>query len=81
MTITIQSAAQARGYSGFDHLLDDGPLQAMVGRTYKNIEAAARAAGRLLKGTQDRRCAGSPVILTDAEGNGWRRWTDGSTVA
>ena len=73
-TVKIASARIARGYSGYDHLLDDRPLDAMTGMTYTSLEAAARAAGRLLRGTQDRRCASGPVILTDDSGNGWVRW-------
>jgi hypothetical protein len=74
MSITITDARLARGYSGYDHLLDDQPLSAIIGRSYASLEAAAKAAGRALRGTQDSRCASTPVILTDSEGNGWVRW-------
>lgn len=79
--ITIGSARLARGYSGCDHLLDDSPLAAMVGRTYKTEAAAARAAGKLLRGTQDRRCDGGPVILLDEHGAGSTWWTTGGRVS
>lgn len=78
--ITIMHARQAHGYSGCDHLLDDGPLAAIIGRQFHNLAAAAKAAGKALRGTQDRRCAGAPVWLTDDAGNSWRVWADG-TVA
>lgn len=78
--MTITDARIARGYSGYDHLLDDSPLEAMAGQSYRDVAAAARAAGRYLRGTQDQRCAGAPVILTDDAGNGWRRWTDGTAA-
>lgn len=69
--IKIADARQARGYSGFDHLLDDRPLAGLVGRSFRTLAAAAKEARKLLKGTQDRRCAGAPVTLFDDEGNGW----------
>jgi hypothetical protein len=80
MAITITNARLAHGYSGYDHLLDNRPLDVMVGCTYRNLAAAAKAAWKLLHGTQDRRCASAPVILTDDHGNGWTRWTDGTAV-
>ena len=85
MTITITKARQARGYSSCDHLLDDSPLDSMIGRSYRDLAAAARAAGKLLKGTQDRRCAGAPVFLftVDEDGNESAyapRWTDGTSA-
>lgn len=75
--IAISSAQHARGYSAWDHLLDDAPLAAMAGRSYRDMGAAARAAAKLTRGTQDRRCAGSPFILTDSDGNGWTYWGNG----
>jgi len=78
--ITITHASIARGYSGYDHLLDDSPLAALVGRTYRDLRTAARAAGRALKGTQDRRCAGAPVWLSYVAGGvecASRLWTNG----
>ena len=77
--IKITDARIARGYSSYDHLLDDQPLAAIIGREYRTLASAARDAGRALRGTQDRRC-GSPqvVCLYDESGNGWRLWTDGS---
>lgn len=62
MSITITDARIARGYSGYDHLLDDAPLSAMIGRSYRDLSAAAKAAGKLLKGTQDRRCTTAPAM-------------------
>lgn len=61
--ITITDARFARGHSGWDHLLDDSPLSALVGRTYRSLRAATQAATRAIRGTQDRRCANSPVTL------------------
>lgn len=81
MSITIGSIRQANGYSGCDHLLDDSHLVSMIGRTYPSAAAAAKAAGRLLKGTQDRRCAGAPVLILDEHGNGSRYWTDGTPAS
>jgi hypothetical protein len=78
--ITVGSASLARGYSAWDHLLDDRPLRAMIGREYPSYAAAARAAHRLLAGTQDRRCAGAPVWILDEEGTGSPYWDDGSVA-
>lgn len=61
--ITITNARFARGYSGWDHLLDDSPLASIIGRTYRSLSAATKAAARAIRGTQDRRCAYSPVTL------------------
>lgn len=74
MTITITRARLAHGYSGYDHLLDDAPLNAMIGRSYADLDEAAAHAGRLIEGTQDRRCAPAPVRLTDETGAEWIRW-------
>lgn len=74
----VGSARLARGYSGYDHLLDDSPLASMEGQTFATPASAARHAGKLLAGTQDRRCAGGPVILLDAEGTGATYWADGT---
>lgn len=78
MSITIGSVTLASGYSGYDHLLDDSPLHPMRGKTYPSLEKAAKAAGKLLEGTQDRRCAGIPVCVLDDTGSGGYYWTDGT---
>ncbi len=63
MSIKVESASIARGYSGYDHLLNDRPLQAMIGRTYRDLAAAGKAAQKILNGTQDERCSFTPVHI------------------
>lgn len=45
--VTVKSIGQHCGYSRWDHLLDDGPLQDMIGRTYRDAAAAKRAANNI----------------------------------
>ncbi len=47
--VTIKSIGQKCGYTRADHLLDDGPLQDMIGRTYRDAAAAKRAANNIQK--------------------------------
>jgi len=47
--VTIKRIGQARGYSATDHLLSDGPLEAMIGRSYRDAAAATRAANNIQK--------------------------------
>lgn len=42
--VTVKNIGLCAGYSGQDHMLDDGPLQSMIGRTYRDAGAAKRAA-------------------------------------
>lgn len=47
--VTVKRIGQQHGYSGEDHLLNDGPLTAMIGRTYRDAKAAKRAANNIQK--------------------------------
>lgn len=47
--VTVKRIGQCRGYSGEDHLLDDGPLTSMIGRSYRDAAAAKRAANNVQK--------------------------------
>lgn len=72
MAIKVKDARFARGYSGYDHLLDDSPLRSIIGREFATLAAAGRAAERAADGTQDKRCASGPVLITDADGRTWK---------
>lgn len=45
--VTVIDAWNQRGWSREDHLLDDGPLSALVGRTFRSLYAMRKAAHRL----------------------------------
>jgi len=45
--VTVKRIGQCTGYSREDHLLDDGPLTSMIGRTYRDAAAAKRAANNI----------------------------------
>ena len=81
MSIVVGSATFARGFSGFDHLIDDSALNGMVGKSFRSFKAAAKAAHKMAKETQHR-CIHSttPIIILDADGNGSRYWNDGTTA-
>lgn len=64
MVITLEHACHARGYTGWDHLLDDTPLSDLIGRRYRSVGEARRAAERVSMRSQDRRCRNAPVRLT-----------------
>ena len=76
--IKIGSVRLARGYTGYDHLLDDEPLRALTGRTFASPAAVCEAAERLLADTQDARCAGAPIVILDERGTGSIWWLDGT---
>lgn len=44
MNITITNAWTQRGWSHADHLIDDGRLTELVGRTFRSLAVAAQAA-------------------------------------
>lgn len=79
MSITVTNATIAEGYSGYDHLIDNSPLRKIVGCTFPSLQAAAKAAGKALRGTQDKRCAPAPVWIETEDGS-WRVWGDGSVA-
>lgn len=45
--IIIESAWTQRGWDGCDHLIDDGPISRVVGRTFRTPNEALLAAARL----------------------------------
>jgi hypothetical protein len=59
--ITLKHISQAHGYSSDDHLLDDGPLQDLIGCSFRSIADLRRRANAIQARTQDRRCARPPI--------------------
>lgn len=47
--VTVKRIGLCQGYSGRDHMLSDGPLQDMIGRSYRDAAAAKRAANNIQK--------------------------------
>jgi hypothetical protein len=47
--LQVIRAFNQRGWSSTDHLLDDSPLEGMVGRNYKTLRGLKQAAQRLAK--------------------------------
>lgn len=52
--ITIKNAYHKRGYSGRDHLLSDSELEPVIGRQFRSVAEARRAAEKLSSGTAGR---------------------------
>ena len=61
--IVVTGAWQRQGYTGWDHLLDDSPLESIIGRNFSSLAEARKAATRALRGTQDQRCDGAPIEI------------------
>ena len=49
--ITVKDAWHKRGYSGSDHLLSDHELEPVIGREFRSVAEARKAAERLSTGT------------------------------
>lgn len=45
--LTVTNAFNQRGWSSIDHLIDDKPLQGMIGREYRTLSGLTQAANRL----------------------------------
>lgn len=46
--ITIKRASYARGYSGDDHMLNDGELSDVIGRTFRDVKQAKKEIEKLV---------------------------------
>lgn len=66
--IMIGKAGIARGYSGYDHLIDGSELHALVGRKFRSVASALKAANREIQRTADRRVRIAPAEIMTAEG-------------
>lgn len=45
--LTVINARNQRGWSATDHLIDDTPLFALIGKTFKNLKELSNEAHRL----------------------------------
>ena len=59
--ITLEAIGQSHGYSGYDHLLNDGPLQDLVGQSFRSVADLRRRANKVQDSSLDRRCAPPPI--------------------
>lgn len=59
--VKIKNAWHCRGYSSLDDPLTDSELEPIIGRQFRSVAEARKAAQRLSSGTS-RRCA-VPIIL------------------
>jgi len=59
--ITVKNAWHKRGYSGSDHLLADWELEPVIGRQFRSVNEAKKAAAKLSTGTSGR--ANVPIGL------------------
>ncbi len=63
--LTVTHAANQRGWTSRDHLIDDRPMRAMVGKSYSDIEA--------IKAYADDKAETFPVVyFVDEAGQEWR---------
>ena len=60
--VTVMSIKYCRGYTACDHLIDDTPLEGIVGESFSNVAAIRRAVKAIEEASpQDRRCRLAPV--------------------
>ena len=62
--VTITSAGLAHGYSGWDHLITGHECEDVIGRRYRSVGEARRAAEAAVAREGDRRVRVAPVALT-----------------
>ena len=60
--ITLKGIRQKRGYTGYDHLLKDGPLEDLIGEQFGNVADLKARVNDVQARTQDRRCARPPIV-------------------
>ncbi len=61
--ITLKNIRQRHGYSGYDHLLDDGPLQVLVGQRFASLGVLRKRANTIQARSQDKRCGRPPISV------------------
>jgi len=74
MAITIKAAGLAHGYSGHDHLITGRECEGVVGRTFRSVAEARRAAEREVAHEADRRVRVAPVEMEIRFASGETRW-------
>lgn len=70
--ITVTKAGFSQGYTGYDHLLDSTGMADVVGRSFRSV-GEARKAARQAAGPQDRRCSLTPVWVEVMFADGEKR--------
>lgn len=65
---TVMNAHNQRGWSGADHLIDDRPLQGMIGKNYRTLSGLTRAADALADG----RAYATVECINSADGRAYR---------
>lgn len=78
LMVEVTAIDHAAGY-GNDHLRDPSRLRHLIGRSYRDVNEAARAAA-LRDLPQDPRCAPAPYRITLDDGRTWIVWGDGTVV-
>jgi hypothetical protein len=71
--ILITNIASKHGYSGFDHLIDDGPLHDLIGQAYRSVADIRRAVKKVQIETADARVKYIPVGVEIELANGNHR--------
>ena len=63
MSLTITSLRSKHGYSGVDHLIDDIPLETMIGQEYESVEDIRAAVTAIQREHADKRVRDVPVSV------------------
>lgn len=74
--ITIANIGSKHGYSGDDHLIDDVPLQDLLGQDFRRVRDIRRAVEKIQMDTADRRVRYVPVQVEIVLATGDRREID-----
>lgn len=74
--ILVTSIGTKHGYSGYDHLIDDGPYQDLLGQRYRSVSEIRRAVEQIQRDHVDQRVAVAPVGVEIVLANGDRRDID-----
>lgn len=74
--IRVTGIGTKRGYSGYDHLIDDMPYQDLLGQRFRSVSEIRRAVGQIERDHADRRVMVAPVGVEIALANGDRRNID-----
>ena len=59
--ITIRKVGYKSGYSGNDHLLDDAPLEEMIGEDFRSVRDLSRRVNGVASKTIHAKCAMPPI--------------------
>jgi hypothetical protein len=71
--ITITGIGSKHGYSGYDHLIDDSPLQDLLGQQFRSVRDLHKAVTKTQFETADKRVRYVPVAVEIVLATGDRR--------